>query len=111
MRRSYFRSRPQPCLEGLRLPDSARVPEREQAPRVTLLPAYNPYRSSRRKHPGVAEDGVRHTHFPHGLGSGWGVPYDAAMMPVAIIVGAAMLLFGRRLFWVFVAGAGFLFGA
>src|SRR5262247_223508 len=33
------------------------------------------------------------------------------MMPVAgIIVGLALLLFGRRLYWVFVAGIGFVTG-
>lgn len=33
------------------------------------------------------------------------------MTPLTIVVGAAMLLFGRRLFWVFVAGTGFVVGA
>ncbi len=33
------------------------------------------------------------------------------MTAITIIVAAAMLLFGRRLFWVFVAGVGFLYGA
>ncbi len=33
------------------------------------------------------------------------------MVAMAIVVGAAMLLFGRRLFWVFVVGVGFLAGA
>jgi hypothetical protein len=31
--------------------------------------------------------------------------------PINLIVGAAMLFFGRRLFWVFVAGMGFVLGA
>jgi MFS family permease len=31
--------------------------------------------------------------------------------PMILVVGAAMLIFGRRLFWVFVAGTGFIVGA
>jgi hypothetical protein len=33
------------------------------------------------------------------------------MMPISLVVGAALLLLGRRLFWVFVLGVGFVFGA
>jgi hypothetical protein len=33
------------------------------------------------------------------------------MILITVLVGAAMLLFGRRLFWVFVAGVGFACGA
>ncbi len=33
------------------------------------------------------------------------------MLPAALIVGTAMLLLGRRLFWIFVGGTGFVLGA
>lgn len=33
------------------------------------------------------------------------------MNAITLVVGAAMLLLGRRLFWVFVVGVGFIFGA
>lgn len=35
----------------------------------------------------------------------------APVTALTLLVGAAMLLFGRRLFWLFVAGAGFVCGA
>ncbi len=34
-----------------------------------------------------------------------------SMLPAAVIVGAAMLLLGRKLFWIFVGGTGFVIGA
>ncbi|MBX3747990.1 MAG: DUF4203 domain-containing protein [Verrucomicrobiae bacterium] len=33
------------------------------------------------------------------------------MMPISLVLGGAMLVLGRRLFWVFVVGTGFILGA
>lgn len=37
--------------------------------------------------------------------------FQSPLFPAALLVGAAMLLLGRRLFWIFVGGTGFVLGA